>query len=330
MASIQKRGKIWFAQVRRSGVSQSRSFTTKAEALAWSVTCEAEIISGKQGTVPDKTFGDLLRRYRDTVSTGKRGARWETIRLNMILGEGTSKADSITQVKLEAFNESHVARWRDDRATHVSPGSVLREWTLLSHACSVGLKEWKWLTRNPFSSVRRPKAPEARIRRIRDEELERLMFAFGYDRTQVPTTLTSRVGAAFLFAIETAMRAGEITGLTQDRVFERHVHLDITKNGTRRDVPLSVEARRILDQLPKDHDTVFGIASVQLDSLFRKGKARCLIDDLHFHDSRHEALTRLSAKLNVMELAKMAGIRDLRILQNVYYNPDIADLADKL
>lgn len=93
---------------------------------------------------------------------------------------------------------------------------------------------------------------------------------------------------------------------------------------------MSTEARRILDELPKENESVFNLANTQIDALFRKAKARCLIDDLHWHDTRHEALTRLSQKLNVMELAKIAGIRDLRILQNVYYNPSIEDLADKL
>ena len=55
-----------------------------------------------------------------------------------------------------------------------------------------------------------------------------------------------------------------------------------------------------------------------------------LIEDLHFHDTRREALTRLSKVFDVMELARISGHRDLRVLQNVYYAPSVKDLADKL
>ncbi|WP_050764622.1 tyrosine-type recombinase/integrase [Marinomonas sp. MED121] len=54
---------------------------------------------------------------------------------------------------------------------------------------------------------------------------------------------------------------------------------------------------------------------------------KCLLDDLHFHDSRREALTRLATKVDVLNLAKISGHKDLRILQRVYYAPDMADVA---
>lgn len=51
---------------------------------------------------------------------------------------------------------------------------------------------------------------------------------------------------------------------------------------------------------------------------------------LHFQDTRREALTRLAKKLSVMDLAKVSWHRDISILQNTYYAPDIAELAQKL
>ena len=63
---------------------------------------------------------------------------------------------------------------------------------------------------------------------------------------------------------------------------------------------------------------------------FRKAVKAAGITDLHFHDTRREALTRTSKKLsNVAELARASGHRDLRSLM-VYYEPDPTDLADKL
>ncbi|WP_454765528.1 tyrosine-type recombinase/integrase [Cupriavidus campinensis] len=65
-------------------------------------------------------------------------------------------------------------------------------------------------------------------------------------------------------------------------------------------------------------------------ALFRKVRAKLLIDDLHFHDSRAEALTRLSRRVDVMTLAKISGHKDLRILQSTYYRESAADIAARL
>jgi integrase len=110
-----------------------------------------------------------------------------------------------------------------------------------------------------------------------------------------------------------------------------HLPASLTKNGRRRDVPLSNRARELLAMLPApvDGGPLFGLSSGSLDALFRKAKARCLIDDLMFHDTRHEAITRLAKKLQVLDLAKMVGHRDLRMLQ-IYYSETAADMADRL
>lgn len=145
-----------------------------------------------------------------------------------------------------------------------------------------------------FSAIRSP-STAARTRRPTAVETEKLLHALGNSAEAPPETVSARVGAAYLFAIETAMRAGEICGLEWRHVNERHVHLPKTKNGYARDVPLSAKTRRIIEQLRPlngEEDTVFCVATVSLDALFRKAKARTLIEDLHFHDTRREALTR--------------------------------------
>jgi integrase len=113
-------------------------------------------------------------------------------------------------------------------------------------------------------------------------------------------------------------------------VKERYAHLPMTKNGTARDVPLSSKAKAILARLPKDSDKCFGMTSANLDAIFRRAKARVGIDDLHFHDTRAEALTRLAKIFSPMETAKISGHKDLRILLNTYYRVTAEELADKL
>jgi len=81
--------------------------------------------------------------------------------------------------------------------------------------------------------------------------------------------------------------------------------------------------------LPKERNTVFDVTKESLDALFRKAKRKALIEDLTFHDTRHEAITRLAKKLNVLELARMVGHRDLKMLM-IYYNETAENLAKKL
>lgn len=93
-------------------------------------------------------------------------------------------------------------------------------------------------------------------------------------------------------------------------------------------MPLSLEAIRLLKLLP-DADPVFGLDARQLDALWRKVRDRAGVVGLTFHDSRHEAITRLSKKLDVLALAKMIGHRDIRMLQ-VYYDETAEKLAKRL
>jgi integrase len=189
-------------------------------------------------------------------------------------------------------------------------------------------RDWGWLAIDPLKDVDRPPNPASRKRRIAQDEIDRMVLALGYDGGS-PQSQSDRVALAFLFAIETAMRAGEILGLQWADIGEKSVVLPMTKNGDQRRVPLSPRAREILALLPKGEGAVFGLQSGSRDALFRKARNRAEIPNLHFHDSRAEAIWRLSKKLDVMELARVIGHRDLKSLL-FYYNTSADDLADRL
>lgn len=326
MATYKKRGSSWRVQVRRKGITKSATFSTKARAEVWAAQQELEIADGTAGTIPNKTFGDLLQRYAKDVSPTKRGERWEIVRINLFC------RDEIAQVGLRNLNATHVAEWRDRRLQTVSGASVRREWNLLSNACKIAINEWKWLLKNPFKGVRRPPAPPSRDVLYTQDEIDRLVFALSTN----PNLLMGRVGIAFLFAIETGMRAGEICALTRADIEGRAARVTGIMKGAsktsaaRREVPLSSEALRLLSLLPTDTPTIFDLKTRQMESLFRKGKERAGIEDRTFHDTRHLACTRLSKKLNVLALARSIGHKDLKQLM-VYYNEsgnDIAALLD--
>ena len=334
MASIKKDGDVWRVQVARKGVRLSGTFGTKRAAEAWAAEKETEILKGTYRGAGSRTVGDLFTEYERRVSEGKAGSRWEATRFKAF----KRNFPGLAAKPLGDITSHDFGLWRDqrikgtDKLKPVSAGTVIREINLFSAAFCTARDEWKWIAESPLSGVRRPKEPRARDRRISEDELRRLMHALGYEPGKAPETISARIALIVQFAIETGARASEICSLTWSRVHERHFHLDKTKNGFARDVPMSARAREIIAEAKlatSGKPTVFEVVPTSLDALFRKAKNMCGIDDLHFHDTRHEACTRLARKLDVLDLARMLGIRDLKILQ-VYYNETAHDMAARL
>jgi integrase len=306
--------------VMRNGVRESDTFRTKAEASQWALEREAEL-SGEK--LPDKSFGDALKRYAEKVAPLKRGARWELIRLKSLQDE------SIASRRLSALAAPDFSHWRDKRLEQVSPATVAREMTLMRSVLRLAWKEWHWLKANPMADVKPPAEPPSRKRRVSSDEVERIELACGLENGLTAETAMNRTGLAFLFAIETAMRAGEIVGMEWPDVAEKSVRLPRTKNGDERRVPLSPRAREIIATLPRTDAPVFDLNPGTRDVMWRRAVTTTKIPDLHFHDSRAEAIWRLSRKLDVLELARVIGHRDVNSLL-IYYQTQADELADRL
>jgi integrase len=322
LASVTKTdGGRWKAYVARKGVRKSQTFDTKRAAADWAAH-EEHLILNKETVQGNMRLSAVFERYGREVSVNNRGHRWEALRLAKM---GREKIGSVL---MRDLSSTDVASWRDRRLQDVAPASVAREMGLMSSVLNVARKEWGLIRHNPVEDVRTPRKPPPRTRTVTQPELEALQLSAGDDLGNT----TARAFHAFLFACETAMRAGEIIGLTWDRIYidRRFLHLPMTKNGHPRDVPLSSEAVRLLLALPSEVDPVFGLNSASLDALWRKLRARAAVDGLRFHDSRRVGTVRLSKKLQPLELAKVTGHRDLNMLLNTYYKADVSDIASKL
>jgi len=130
------------------------------------------------------------------------------------------------------------------------------------------------------------------------------------------------------------MRQGEILKLEWEHINlrSRIAHLPETKNGSKRDVPLSLKARDALIRLGvKPKGRVFGYTSNGLKSAWRIMCQRLSIEDLHFHDLRHEACSRLFelGTLDVMEIAAISGHKSLAMLKR-YTHLKASKLVKKL
>jgi len=199
---------------------------------------------------------------------------------------------------------------------------------LLVDVFTIARREWGWIKASPMPDVKRPPNPPARRRRITDEEVEAMTVALGLGGGLHHITATARVGLAFLFALETAMRSGEVLGLHWPDVHEarRFVVLPRTKNGDRREVPLSARAIELLAALPRENGPCFGLRGDQRDALFRKARTAAGLSGFTFHDTRATAIWRLSKKLDVLQLARMIGHRDINSLR-AYYAESAEEMA---
>ena len=319
MASITPYRKGWRVQIKLKSGRDSATFRTRREAAQWALQREAELSGAR---LPDKSLADALKRYKLEVSPSHKGSRWELLRLDNLA------TYPVARVPVADLSGADIAGWRDARLKEVSPATVAREMTLLRSVLEACRRDWGWLRSNPMADVRRPRTPTSRKRRVTQDEIDRVSLACGLDELRADTML-NRTGLAFLFALETAMRAGEILGMVWPDVAEKSVRLPRTKNGDVRHVPLSPKAREILALLPRGDGPVFGLHPGTRDALWRRAVAATKIPDLHFHDSRAEAIWRLSKKLDVMELARVIGHRNYNSLQ-LYYQVSADDLADRL
>ncbi|MGX9966104.1 site-specific integrase [Roseomonas sp. F4] len=341
MATYQQRGETWRVQVRLRGHAVSATFDTREEARTWAATQEARILTGakiKNGQAVFVTVADLFRRYADEVSVKKRGERWEVIRLARLV------RDPVFAVALRDFGPEAVAEWRDARLKEVAPSSVNRELNLISGVFTTAIKDWRiGLQANPVHLTSRPKNPPARKRRTSDSEAEAVRLKLGWDGVTPPATASQWVAWCHALAIETAMRRGEVMGLTRSRVRLEASYVVLldgsevgvlgqTKTGRGRDVPLSRRARELLVMVGEGaaEAPIVPISPGTCDTLFRRAAKAAGLVNLHFHDSRREATTRIAPKVgNSMDLAKITGHRDHRQLMD-YFAPEVTELAKKL
>lgn len=143
-----------------------------------------------------------------------------------------------------------------------------------------------------------------------------------------------RFWALVSFAIQTAMRRGELLKLQWHQVHLKEGYLDlpgkITKNRKPRIAPLSLRAIRILQTQAQTSDFVFPLTVDMVKEAFKRARALADATDLRLHDLRHEATSRLFQRTNLREseIGDITGHTDLRMLQR-YYNKRTSEFVQR-
>jgi len=326
MAAIRQRDGKWQARVRRKGFADEvKTFTTRADAERWARSVETEMDRGSyvnRSEAESTTLGDVLERYIADVCPSMRGGIEDTIRLRAMCRTRLAK------LSMAALTPMAVAAYRDERLKQVQPGTVIRDLAYLSAIINHARREWGINITNPVASVRKPSAPQGRDRVLSADEESRLLAALAPTGRRNPWLRPMAI-----LSLETAMRRGELLDLRWSNIDleSQTAFLPMTKNGTARTVPLSRKAIVLLKELPRCIDgQVFPIHAPAHHKAFKRACKRAGLVDLHWHDLRHTAITRLATKLpNLIELAAVSGHRSLSMLKR-YYHPSATELARKL
>ena len=328
-----QRGDNWRICVNYKSNRYTSTHDTEKEAKEWAARKILELKDASKSSkdeIPKHTYLEAIEYYLKNVTPKKKGARWETLRFRKLIRDNPQLV-SKNLLDLKSFD---FVKYRDSRIKEVTPTTVSREMELLSAVLYCCIRELGWLAASPMTLVARPKLPPPRNRRAYDHEINTILDACSYSEDSPVKTKSQEVGWSVMFALETAMRLGEITSMTWDNVYidKMYVHLPDTKNGLTRNIPLSEKAEQLLLQIKGvNNPRVLSIESDSLSTLFRKYRNRCEIDDLRFHDLRHEATTRMAQIIqNPADLSKITGHTDINILVNTYYNPTPTEVAQRL
>ncbi|MBP2157394.1 integrase [Erwinia rhapontici] len=269
-----------------------------------------------------------LERYFATISVHKRGKQQEFYRINAmrktILAE--KYMDEITSIDIAEYRDIRLASLSPRTGRKISGNTVRLEMALLSSLYNIARVEWGTCHSNPVEHVRKPPIPAGRTRRLLAGEESRLLSCLEDKNPQI--------SAIFTLAIETAMRQGELLSLRWEHInlSQGVAHLPVTKNGSSRDVPLSAKARKTLGRFSGPvTGPVFSYTSNGFKSAWRKAVIETGIENLHFHDLRHEAISRLSelGTLNLIEMASISGHKSLTMLKR-YTHLRAVNLVRKL
>jgi integrase len=303
MATFRSRNGKWQVQIRLKGSQPvARTFNNKSDARRWARHLEAEMQSGDfqspSKEIKSLKFRDLIQRYLTIVSSKKLSCHNETIMLQAFMRQ------KFCNYLVQDLSPNQFAEYRDQRTGHVKAATINRELDTISHMFKLPKTEWGLPIVNPVDGVRRVPKDLPRTRRLRVGEWESLMHATNMCRNRF-------VRPVIQIAVETGMRRGEIVNIRcHDLCIETQtLSIPKTKTGQPRRIPLAMSAVQVLENLSPSADG--RLMHITVES-FKQAWSRLIkkagITDLHFHDLRHEAISRFfEMGLSVPEVALISG-----------------------
>jgi integrase len=339
MGTITKRGKSFRVLIRKGGHYECETFDTLAQAKSWEKRIESEIAELRAaGILQPKglTLGGLIDRYTEEFYPQKQWGRSKSADLARL------KKD-IGSIAADKLNASHITKYfRDRRSDGAGPVTIASQITYLIGVLKVARTLWHLDVplqaaqdaRTALASVGLVGKSTRRDRRVTDAEIAQLIDYFEKNKTMVPYPELIR------FAVATGMRISEICRLQWKDLNERDRTIIIRDRKHPQDrlgndqlVPLlnvtGFDAFAIVQRQPRGGTRIFPYSAKTVCSVFPRQLEKLGLEDLHLHDLRHEAISRLfEAGYRIEQVALVSGHRDWSMLKR-YTHVRATDLHRK-
>ena len=301
----------WRIQVQKDGVRVSKVFALKRDAAKWALEMES-----KRSLHNAKTFGQAITKYLETVSVTKRDAvDWEKRRFDYLL-------EHFGDIPLSQIDSRLIGEWRDERLKTVTGSTVMREVGLFRNLMLIALKEWKWISENPFDGVRLPTVNQPRRATWGWRQIKVILRAGEASGGKI-----GEVVKAFHISLRTGMRMQE--ALMAPECLNRAtkvVTLPSTKTSRIPEkVPLTNQAFKLIEKTKP-----FEVGPNEASVLFSRLCSDKLIKGLQYRDSRATALTLLARKVDILTLARVSRHKNIRMLSDVYYRETAESISGRL
>ena len=333
MASIkQLPSGYWRVQIRRKGVYASKTFRIKSDAQRWATGQEDRFNRGEglsKQTMPIETLGDLIDLHMaDMAEVGKAAQRSKEYTL-------TRLKETLGSLETSALTREYILDFGRKRAKEgAGPVTIAIDisylGTVLQHASAVyGYQvptEQLRLGRAALLHLGLIAKSNERTRRPTQDELDRIIKCI--DFTPGYRTPLSRI---IKFAVATAMRQEEITRIQWEDLNEKDQTIIIRqrkhprqKKANDQTIPLvadtGYDAMALLAEQAamqgRKEGVIFPYNPRSIGHAFRRVCRDLQIEDLHFHDLRHEGISRLfEADWDIPQVTTVSGHRDWKMLQ---------------
>lgn len=316
-----KKGTTWQARIRKPGYAPvAQNFPSRKEAEDWATVVEADMITRKHVSrpkAPGKRLADLIdlhiadamiakakRDAKDRGSPESEAAdspfgKNKTAVLKALKRQlGDILVKNLTKPTLVSFIRSRSAEGAGGVTIGMDLGYLKTVLTAARdiHDIAVDPSEvdkaratFKALGLNP-KSKKRDRLPTA-------DEVTQIKTHFeSKKRQKIP------MGVLIEFARATAMRLSEIVRLRWADLNEddktilvrARKHPDEeTRGANNQTVPVLIDAMAIIHAQPRASERIFPFKAASISTIFPRAVKACKIENLHFHDFRHEGTTRL-------------------------------------
>lgn len=307
---------------------ETQTFDRHQAAKAWLARREAELARpGAMERKDDPPLADVIDRY--IAESKRRIGRTKAQVLRTI------KASSLAEVRCSKIGSADLIAFA--QSLPVQPSTVQNYLSHLGAVFAVARPAWGYpldrqAIQDAFVVAKKLGVTgkgRSRERRPTLDELDRLMVHFGQVKAKRP--LSAPMQKIIVFALFSTRRQEEITRITwadydKTRVMVRDMKHPGDKEGNDTWCELPPEAAAVIDSMPKIERQIFPYSTDAISAAFTRACKVLAIEDLRFHDLRHEGVSRLfEMGRTIPQAASVSGHRSWQSLKRYSHMRQVGD-----